>query len=133
MAVIVTDAYPDAVRNGKAYTVLKKIKVEHDGSGSNPFVVNVDHNLGAIPSWVRLTPLGIYDVVHTAYVGNFAVAPIVDTAETDSTGELVWEDQPIGYAAPIDLTQTLAFGGVFPKTLDYYVLVEIGITHSVVR
>ena len=132
MGTIVTDAYPnDALRTGRAYTVLKKLKVEA-APVSDPYPVVVEHGLGVVPTWVRVTALRYYDETPpgTYVVGTQRVAPLFDRDATEASGELVWEAQPPGVADPIDLAQEVFVAASPDKLYDLYYLVEIGITQS---
>ena len=132
MAVLVDDAYPDTpTRQGGAYTILKKIRVD---AGEAAQWIEVEHGLGRVPNWVRVTKLA-HDVppaspVFPAAECNPGILPFAATGD-----DLAWDP---GEATPtypsdvIDLRESLYFGVINAAVQDAaFFLVEIGVTHSV--
>ena len=131
MADVIDDAYPVAVeRNGGAYTVLKKLRVDPTKQAT---WIEVHHGLNRVPNWVRVTKCSF----------DFAPAsptfPLGDCCpgilEFGAEGtDLQWDpglDAPQYPSGIIDLTQSLYFGVInADEAHAAYFLVEIGVTHS---
>lgn len=131
MAVIVDDAYPVAIRrNGGAYTILKKIRVD---AAEGAQWVEVPHGLHRLPDWARVTQV-TFD--HTP------ASPVFPAAECDpgilefaaAGTDLEWDPGDAGGQYPsdaIDLEESLYFGVINQDGQHAaYFLVEIGVTHS---
>lgn len=134
-----------------AYTDQKVVLVDHD-TVLGWFLL--EHDLGRIPDWVRVTKL-TYGLVNLDPWDGPAVAagahlePALDIAASLVAGRLVWDagltgnpdGRPDTMPAGHDLSTDLWFGAAGDETRvdpaytgqDAYYLVEFGMTHSKVK
>lgn len=85
----------------------------------------ITHNLGFIPSWVRVTPLS-QDDQGTPVLNTGVCEAMLDIAASGSAGLVWWDNSGV-----IDLTTDLAFAiKNVNVTYDAWFQIEIGRTHS---
>lgn len=135
-----------------AYTDQKVVLLDAD-TALGWFML--EHDLGRIPDWVRVTKL-TYGLVNLdpwdgpATAAGAHLEPAIDIAASLLTDRLVWDvgtgtpgtGRPPEMPAGHDLSTDLWFGAAGDETIppngdpghtgqDAYYLVEVGITHSV--
>lgn len=121
------NADPESKSTGKN-TQLFVVEV---AQGDGPQLLEIEHGLGIVPSWVRVTRTGYDDGDENLVLPKPEVVPLVDETATSSDNGIVWDSNPSS-GAEIDLSQSLYFivaGDAMSG--DGQVLVEIGRTHSV--
>lgn len=86
----------------------------------------VQHDLGFIPSWARVTPLS-QDDTGTAVLNTGSLEPAIDIAASGATNGLVWLNP--GGAQDLTTHMYVAWANA-DLTYDAWFLLEVGRTHS---